>query len=82
MRTIVNLRGGRSTAPGSCRRTPATGSACDLVEFVVRSRGAPDRDTILGAKDFFAELQYPAVIHCKSGADRAGFVAALYLVDP
>src|SRR5262249_28381673 len=24
--------------------------------------------------------QYPALVHCKSGADRAGFAAALYLL--
>ena len=51
-----------------------------MEEFVVRSRGAPDRETLLSAKEFFDRIEYPAVLHCKSGADRAGFVAALYLV--
>jgi protein tyrosine/serine phosphatase len=51
-----------------------------LVEFVVRSRGAPERETILSAKAFFDSIEYPAVLHCKSGADRAGFVAALFLI--
>ena len=46
----------------------------------MRSRGAPERETILAASEFFANLDYPAVVHCKSGADRAGFMAALYLV--
>ena len=46
----------------------------------MRSRGAPDRQTILDAAKFFETLGYPALIHCKSGADRAGFVAALYKI--
>ena len=80
VRTIINLRGGREHGSWPLERESCERHGIDLVEFVVRSREAPDRDTILGAKDFFAGLQYPAVIHCKSGADRAGFVAALYLV--
>ena len=40
----------------------------------------PDRATILSAKEFFDTIAYPAVMHCKSGADRAGFVSALYLI--
>ncbi len=47
---------------------------------MIRSTLAPDRDTLLRAKDFFADLDYPAVAHCKSGADRAGFFAALYIL--
>ena len=43
-----------------------------LVEFVLRSREAPDRATVLAARDVFASIEYPAVMHCKSGADRAG----------
>ncbi len=80
VRTVINLRGGREHGSWQLQKDACDRLGLDLVEFVVRSREAPDRDTILGAKDFFAGLQYPAVIHCKSGADRAGFVAALYLV--
>ena len=28
----------------------------------------------------FETIEYPAVMHCKSGADRAGIMAALYLI--
>ena len=43
-------------------------------------REAPTAATILEAKALFEGMAYPALIHCKSGADRAGFAAALYLV--
>ncbi|HEX8166116.1 MAG TPA: sulfur transferase domain-containing protein [Beijerinckiaceae bacterium] len=80
VRTVINLRGGREHGSWQLQKEACDRLGLDLVEFVVRSREAPDRDTILEAKAFFAGLKYPAVIHCKSGADRAGFVAALYLV--
>lgn len=80
VRTVINLRGGREHGSWQLQKDACNRHGLELVEFVVRSRGAPDRDTILGAKRFFDSLRYPALLHCKSGADRAGFVAALYLV--
>ena len=80
VRTVVNLRGGREHGSWQLQKDVCDRLGLDLVEFVVRSRSAPDRDTILNAKAFFEGLRYPAVLHCKSGADRAGFVAALYLI--
>lgn len=80
VRTIVNLRGGREHGSWQLQKEACDRHGIELVEFVVRSREAPDRDTILGAKAFFDAIAYPAVLHCKSGADRAGFLAALYLI--
>jgi protein tyrosine phosphatase (PTP) superfamily phosphohydrolase (DUF442 family) len=80
VRTVINLRGGREHGSWQLQKEACDKLGLELVEFVVRSREAPERETILGAKDFFAGLKYPAVIHCKSGADRAGFIAALYLI--
>ncbi len=80
VKTIVNLRGGREHGAWQLEKEACARHGIELVEFIVRSRGAPDRDTILAAKPFFDNLTYPALIHCKSGADRAGFVAALYLI--
>ena len=34
---------------------------------------------MLGAKALFDELEYPAMMHCKSGADRAGVMSVLYM---
>ena len=80
VRTIVNLRGGREHGSWQLQKDACERLGLHMEEFVVRSRGAPDRETILSAKAFFDRLEYPAVLHCKSGADRAGFVAALFLV--
>ncbi len=80
VRTIISLRGGREHGSWQLQREACEREGLRLVEFVVRSREAPSRQTLLAARDFFAGIDYPAVLHCKSGADRAGFAAALYLI--
>jgi len=80
VKTIVNLRGGREHGAWPLQREACERHGIALVEFVLRSRGAPERETILDAKAFFQTLAEPALVHCKSGADRAGFFSALYLL--
>ena len=80
VRTIVNLRGGREYGSWPLEREACEAHGVALTEFVVRSREAPARQTIFDAKTFFERLEYPVLVHCKSGADRAGFFAALYLL--
>ncbi len=80
VRTIVSLRGGREHGSWQLQREACEREGLVLREFVVRSREAPNREMLLGARDFFASVEYPALLHCKSGADRAGFAAALYLI--
>jgi protein tyrosine/serine phosphatase len=80
VRTIINLRGGREHGSWQLQKEACERHGLKLVEAIVRSRAAPDRDMVLGSKAFFDAIEYPALIHCKSGADRAGFMAVLYLV--
>lgn len=80
VRTIVNLRGGREYGSWPLERDACAAHGLTLTEFVVRSREAPAKETIASAKEFFDALEYPVLIHCKSGADRAGFMSALYLI--
>ena len=51
-----------------------------LINFPVTSRATPNIETILAAKKLFEEVKYPIIMHCKSGADRAGLMSALYLI--
>jgi protein tyrosine/serine phosphatase len=80
LRTIVNLRGGREHGSWPLEKEACQRHDIVLTELIVRSREAPSRDMLLSAKAFFDSLHYPALIHCKSGADRAGFVAVLFLI--
>jgi protein tyrosine/serine phosphatase len=78
IRTIVNLRVGVDA------HHVLEQEACDRygikqVRFVLTALEAPSREQVLGAKRLFEELEYPAMMHCKSGADRAGVMSVLYL---
>jgi protein tyrosine/serine phosphatase len=78
IRTIVNLRVGIDA------HHVLEQEACDRygvkqVRFVVTALEAPSREQVLGAKRLFEELEYPAMMHCKSGADRAGVMSVLYM---
>lgn len=79
-RTIVNLRG-PSPKPfyalevEACRELGLT-----LVDFRIRSRDVPYVEQLRDAKKLFDMIAYPALMHCKSGADRAGLMSALYLI--
>lgn len=78
VRTVINLRGGMATSfraleVDACRRY-----GLELVDFVVASRDVPTAAQVLGARDLFETVRYPALMHCKSGADRAGIMAVFY----
>jgi protein tyrosine/serine phosphatase len=80
VKTIVNLRGGREHGAWPLEREACEAHGIALVDFLLRSREAPDRETLLAAPAFFASLATPVLVHCKSGADRAGFYSALYVL--
>jgi uncharacterized protein (TIGR01244 family) len=78
LRTIINLRGGRSHGAWQLEKDAAERHGIRIVDLVLRSREAPDRESILALPAFFKSIEYPVLAHCKSGADRAGLFAALY----
>ncbi|MDD3444523.1 MAG: tyrosine-protein phosphatase [Zavarzinia sp.] len=80
VKTIVNLRGPRDCATYLFEKASAEDAGITLVDFVMTSREPPPPERLHALKDLFARIEYPALIHCKSGADRAGITAALYLL--
>jgi protein tyrosine/serine phosphatase len=79
VRTIINLRGPRACGSYWTERDACQQLGIALVDFQVRSRSAPSPDEIKAARDVFERIEYPVLMHCKSGADRAGLMSALYL---
>ena len=78
IRTIVNLRGGFDTGFYVLERDACQRLGLKMVDFTITSREVPRRETVLGARDLFQSIEYPALMHCKSGADRAGIMSVFY----
>jgi len=78
IRTIVNLRGGFDTGFYVLEREACERLGLKMVDFTITSREVPRRETVLGARDLFQSIEYPALMHCKSGADRAGIMSVFY----
>jgi protein tyrosine/serine phosphatase len=80
IRSIVTARhdprhGGNALEAEACARLGLA-----FKTFALFSREAPSREALLAAPAFFDALAYPVLFHCKSGADRAGFLSALFLI--
>jgi protein tyrosine/serine phosphatase len=78
IKTILNLRGVNDSGHYVLEREACAAYGVALIDFPVRSRDVPSREQIFRFKDIFATMAYPALMHCKSGADRAGLGAVLY----
>ncbi len=78
IRTVINLRGGRATSFRALEVDACARYGLQMVDFVVASRDVPSAAQVLGARALFETVRYPALMHCKSGADRAGLMAVLY----
>ena len=80
IRTIINLRGPRDDGGWRLEAEACAQAGITLLDFTARSRAAPDKTMLHAARELFAEAELPAMMHCKSGADRAGLMAALFLL--
>ena len=78
--TVINLRGATGTGSYHLSRDAAAKLGLTYHDLSMESRGAPHRDRILRLLDIYRALPGPALLHCKSGADRAGLAAGLCLL--
>ena len=78
IKTIVNLRGVRKDGGWLLENEACEKHNIKLIDFRARSRAAPEKEMIFSADKLFQSIEYPVLIHCKSGADRAGIMCALY----
>jgi len=81
LKTVINLRGERAGC-GSDRLGRAAARDAGLIQLDApfESRGAPHKDRILRLADLLRTAPEPILIHCKSGADRTGLVAGIWLL--
>lgn len=80
IKTILNLRGTSQVAHHlfECESCEALGLT--LASTRLRARKPAERADLLELFEHFRTLERPFLMHCKSGADRAGLASALYLL--
>lgn len=78
IRTVINLRGARDESYYALERDACARLGLTLIDAPLDSRDPPSADRVRLAAELFRAIAYPALIHCKSGADRAGLMAVLY----
>ena len=80
LHTLVNLRGHRQCGSDALSRQAAIDLGLKHIDMAFESRGAPHRERILRFEAIYRGLDCPALIHCKSGADRAGLASGLAIM--
>ncbi|MGD9981438.1 MAG: tyrosine-protein phosphatase, partial [Hyphomonadaceae bacterium] len=78
IKTVLNARGKADTGYYLLEKEACERHGIALIDLRLRSREPPSKEHIHRAKQIFETIQYPALMHCKSGADRAGVAAVLY----
>jgi protein tyrosine/serine phosphatase len=88
IKTVINLRRFKGlTVLGELEKRVCEQKGVKMVSIKAYSRQMPRPKALREFKEVFENIEYPALIHCKSGADRAGLGSALYLhfmrqIDP
>lgn len=80
IKSVLNLRGSFGAAHYLVEEESCRDLGLNLTSINLQARHAPPGEEILAMVRAFREIEKPFVMHCKSGADRAGFAAALYLL--
>lgn len=78
IKTIVNLRGDHGYGSYAMEVEACRELGIALVDHRMYSRQPPTVQVLDETKALFDSIAYPALMHCKSGADRAGLGSVLY----
>ena len=77
VKTIINLRGEQTIGTRWLEQSACERFGIELVDVRVRSRAAPTVKEFKQMRHALETATYPILIHCKSGADRAGVMSVL-----
>jgi protein tyrosine/serine phosphatase len=78
--SVINLRGATRSGSDALSRERAGRLGLVLFDVPLSSGHAPSRTALLNLAAALRDAPRPVLIHCKSGADRAGFAAAVCLI--
>jgi len=78
LKTIINLRGENLTGQYMLELEACEKLGVTLISIPFSSRNSPTPESIKNLFNALDTIEYPVLLHCKSGADRAGIGSALY----
>ncbi|MDQ7069435.1 MAG: tyrosine-protein phosphatase [Rhodobacterales bacterium] len=81
LKSVLNLRGASASGHYYVEEESCSQLGLNLVNAYLYARQAASRTEILRVIDAFSTIERPFIMHCKSGADRAGFASAMYLLE-
>lgn len=81
MRAILSLRGEPNRSAGLLEQERCAELGLDFHHVRMLSRGMAETSELIKLLDLFHSIERPFLMHCMSGADRAGLAAALYLLE-
>lgn len=79
IRNVINLRGEVQQSPFLFEREACAQLGMQLHNITLSARKLVPRENMLALIELMRTVDKPFVLHCKSGADRAGFASAIYL---
>ncbi|MBU2863538.1 tyrosine-protein phosphatase [Reinekea forsetii] len=79
-KTIINLRGEHRSASYTLEKQACEQYGVTLINTKLNSRRIPEPTELKQWLSYVRECEKPMMFHCKSGADRAGIAAAMYLL--
>ncbi len=80
IRSVVNLRGATGNGSDVLSRERARQLGLAFYDVPMASGRSPSRELLLELIAALTDMPEPGLVHCKSGADRAGFAAAVFLL--
>lgn len=78
--SVINLRGATTSGSDALSREQAARLGLVFLDVPLSSGSAPPAATLLVLVQALRTAPAPALLHCKSGADRAAFAAAVFLL--
>ena len=78
IKTIINLRGPSTSPYYLIEKEQADAAGITMIDLSLKATVAPPRDVLLELIDVLHSVEKPFLMHCKSGADRAGLGSAIY----
>ncbi len=78
LKSILNFRGETNQGAYFLELEACNKYDIELINYPLFATKLPSKEAILGLETIFKNIRKPFLMHCKSGADRAGLGSALY----